>query len=104
MGRPSVMHPHGPPAGPAIPGGPRAPLAPAASRPWWRAACAPCWAAAHDRHTAAHLPLPGRARHDAHAAGSRPALAQSPFTERHAIVDRESAAERDYTLMKRVVT
>ena len=54
--------PPGPPAGPAIPGHP-APIAPAGSRPWWRAACAPCWAAAaHDRHTAAQAPqspLPG---------------------------------------------
>ena len=51
------MHTHGPPAGPATPGHPRAALALAASRPWWRAACAPCWAAAHDRHTAARAEL-----------------------------------------------
>lgn len=32
----------------------RRPSRPRAPRPWWRAACAPCWAAAaHDRHTAA---------------------------------------------------
>ena len=48
-------------SGPATPGRHGAGAAPAVSRPWRRAACAPCQAAAHDR--AAHRePCPGAGR------------------------------------------
>ena len=65
-----------------------APIAPVGSRPWWRAACALCWAAAaHDRHTAAQARqsrLPGSPWDECrHRDRGRPQAGQRGRCDRH---------------------